>query len=196
MKLNDGLKRIAVIVCACTAAVPAASVAQDFRPMVKAGYDFGGDTVVTAVFTNGSTKSIKANEGLFVGGGVSIMNDARNLQGEVSLSYKFQSIDASNGSIDFTRFPLDMLVFYRESRFRFGGGLTYHMSPKVKGSGVVGGLNVDFKDALGVILEADYLVWRDMAVGLRYTILEYKTATGPAATANSDGFGLAFSVSF
>jgi hypothetical protein len=185
-----------VAALAFAAVVPAASLAQEVRPMFKAGFDTGGDTLVTAVFTNGSTQSIKANDGLYVGGGVSILNDAKDLQGEVTLSYKIESIDANNGSIEFTRFPLEALVFYRESRFRLGGGLTYHLSPKVKGSGIVGGLNVEFKDALGVILQADYLVWREMAVGLRYTMLEYKTASGPAGTAKSDGFGVTFRVSF
>jgi hypothetical protein len=191
------VSRLCKLVALASAAVaPAASLAQDFRPMVKAGYDFGGDTLVTAVFTNGSTQSIKANDGLFVGGGVSILNDAKNLQGEVTLSVKYESIDASNGSVEFTRFPLEALVFYRESQFRLGGGVTYHLSPKVKSSGVVGGLSIDFKDALGVVLQADYRVWREMAVGLRYTILEYKTASGPAGTAKSNGFGVAFRMSF
>lgn len=176
--------------------VPAASLAQTIRPMFKAGFDTGGDTIVTAVFTNGSTKSLKANELLFLGGGVSILNDDKDLQAELSLGIKTDSISASNGDIDFTRYPLDALVFYRESKFRLGGGLTYHFSPKVSGSGVAGGVDIKFKDALGVILQADYLVWREMSVGLRYTMLEYKTASGPAATAKSDGFGLVFSWTF
>jgi hypothetical protein len=185
-----------VAALAFAAVVPAASLAQEVRPVFKVGIDTGGDTVVTALFTNGSTKSIKANELLFLAGGVSILNDDKNLQAEVTLGIKLDSITASNGDIDFTRYPLDALVFYRESKFRVGGGLTYHFSPKVSGSGVAGGVNVNFKDALGVILQADYLIWRGMSVGLRYTILDYKTSSGPSRTVNSDGFGVAFSMYF
>jgi opacity protein-like surface antigen len=185
-----------VAALAAAAAAPAASLAQEVRPMFKVGFDTGGDKVVTALFTNGSTKSIKANELLFLAGGVSILSDDKNLQAELSLGIKVDSITASNGDIDFTRYPLDALVFYRESHVRVGGGLTYHFSPKVSGSGVAGGVNVNFKDALGVILQADYLIWRGMSVGLRYTILDYKTSSGPARTVNSDGFGIVFSMSF
>jgi len=52
------LPALALVVAA---AVPAASHAVEVRPMLKAGYDFGGDTLVTVVFTDGSTKSINAN---------------------------------------------------------------------------------------------------------------------------------------
>jgi len=177
-------------------AAPALSLAQDIRPVFKLGYDFGGDTLVTALFTDGSTKSIKANDGLFMGAGASILNDAKNLEGEVSLTYKFQTISASNGNIHFTRYPLDALVFYRQYQFRVGGGLTYHMSPKLEGTGVVGGLNVNFQDALGGILQVDYLFGPTVAVGLRYTMLEYKVTSGAGGTARSDGFGLGFATRF
>jgi hypothetical protein len=194
MKRKSGLWFSAAFLLA--AAVPAGALAQDLRPVFKLGYDFGGDTLVTALFTDGSTKSIKANEGLFMGVGASILNGAKNLEGEVSISYKFQTISASNGDIQFTRVPLDALFFYRQYWFRVGGGLTYHMSPKVEGSGVVGGLNVNFKDALGAILQADYLFGPTVAVGLRYTMLEYKLASGAGGSARSDGFGLLFTTRF
>jgi hypothetical protein len=178
------------------AAGPAGALAQDVRPVFKLGYDFGGDTVVTALFTDGSTKSIKANDGLFMGVGASFLNDAKNLEAEVSITYKFQTISASNGDIHFTRFPLDALVFYRQYQFRVGGGLTYHMSPKLEGTGVVGGLNVNFQDALGGILQVDYLFGPTVAVGLRYTMLEYKATSGARGTARSDGFGVGFTTRF
>ena len=45
----------------------AAAHATDVRPMVKAAADFGGDTLVTVIFTDGSQQSIKANELLSLG---------------------------------------------------------------------------------------------------------------------------------
>ena len=103
------------------AAVPAASHAWDLKPMLKVGYDIGGDTLFTALFTDGSRRSIKANEGGFLGAGVSIVNAAKDLETEISLSYKTQNIRARNGDIDWTRYPLDALVFYRFSKVRLGG---------------------------------------------------------------------------
>jgi len=65
------LKPLLGLVLVVVAAVPLASLAADVRPVFKAGYDTGGDKIVTAVFTSGSTKSIKANEGIYIGGGTS-----------------------------------------------------------------------------------------------------------------------------
>jgi len=173
------------------AAAPMASHAVDVRPMVKAGFDFGGDKLITVIFTDGSTKSINANEGLYFGGGVSILSDSKDIETEVSLSYKFTGINASNGSIDWTRFPLEVLVFYRLPQFRLGGGLTYHLSPKLSGSGVASG-NLKFDDSAGFVLQADYLLQK-ITVGLRYTSLEYKLG---GASVKSNGAGITFGISF
>jgi hypothetical protein len=96
-------------------AAPAASHA-DVNLMLKAGFDFGGDTLTTAN-VSGSTKTIKANDGLFFGGGASIVPDMKELEIEVSLSYKFSGITAQNGNIDWSVLPLDALVFYRLPNF-------------------------------------------------------------------------------
>jgi hypothetical protein len=190
---NAMLKAVLGLVLMVVAAVPVASLAADVRPVFKAGYDTGGDTIVTAVFTNGSTKSIKANEGIYLGLGASILLDSKDIEIEASASYKYQSITAANGDITWTRFPLEGLVFYRAPKFRVGGGLTYHLSPKLSGSGVAGGLNVNVDDALGAVLQGDWLITQRISVGLRYTNLSYK-ANG--VKANSDGVGVIFGMRF
>ncbi len=172
------------------------SYAADIRPMIKAGYDFGGETLVTVVFTDGSRDSIKANEGLFFGGGASIVNDTKDMEIELTLSYKFQTITANNGDVDWTRWPLEALVFYRLPQVRVGGGLTYHLNPKLSGSGVVGGLDVKFQNALGFVLQADYRLTDRANLGVRYTSLEYTVTGGGAGAAKSNGIGITFSGSF
>jgi len=175
----------------------AAARAAEVKPMIKAAADFGGDTLVTVEFTDGSRQSIKANELLSLGGGVSIVNDAGDIEAELSLSYKFAVVTASNGDVTFSRFPLDAMVFYRLPELRLGGGLTYHLGPELKGSGVVSGLNVSFDDALGLLLQADYRITPKINLGIRYTSLDYKLHVGGAsATARSNGVGVVFSASF
>ena len=186
-------KAVPAMALMLVAAVPAASLAADVRPVAKLGFDFGGDNLVTAQFSNGSSESIKANELLYLGGGASIITDSKDIEVEVTLSYKFKNISATNGDIKWTRFPLEALVFYRMPKFRLGGGLTYHVGPKLSGSGVVGGLNVKVDDALGVVLQGDYLFTQKASLGLRYTNLSYK-ANG--VSANSNGVGVTFGVRF
>jgi hypothetical protein len=169
--------------------------AMDVKPFVKAGYDFGGDTLVTVTFSDGSTETVKANEGFYLGGGASIVSDSKRIEMELSLAYKFSLINASNGDIEFTRLPLEAVVFYRWDRVRLGGGLTYHIKPELEGSGIASPIDVEFDDALGFVLQGDYRVTDKMAIGLRYTNLKYEVS-GTSASAKSNGLGLTFSYRF
>ena len=158
----------------------------------KAGYDTGGDTLVTVVFLGGETDKIKANAGLFLGGGVSIVNDAKDVETEITLNYKVDDITAANGDVTWSRWPIDALVFYREPSVRFGGGLTYHLNPNLSGSGVVSGLNVNFKDALGFVLQVDWRMTEKLNLGVRYTALDYDVEGG-GGSVKSNGLGIVFS---
>jgi outer membrane receptor protein involved in Fe transport len=170
--------------------------AGEVRPIIKAGIDTGGDTVVTANFIGGDSERVRANEGAFVGGGMSWVDDSGNLEVEIALTYKFALVDANNGDIEFTRVPLDAMLFYRTTNFRFGGGLTYHINPKIQGDGIVGGLDIQLKDALGLLLQADWRITQKINLGLRYTYVEYKAEGNFTGTAKSDGMGVVFSMRF
>jgi len=198
------------VLVALGAFVVAPSYGADVRPALKVSAEFGGDKLV-AVGTTGSSSSdsLNAGEGLALGGGVSILNDAKDIETEVVLSYKFFGIHADNGDIDFRVIPLDALVFYRIPHWRFGGGLTYHMNPKLKGSGDASGLEAEYKNALGFVLQTDYMFGtsQKMKLGLRYTNVKYKASkiqdtsiiqvnSEPPSSANTNAVGLVFTVSF
>lgn len=169
--------------------------AADVGGVFKAGLDFGGDTLVTAVFTNGDTDTIKANEGVILGGGIAIFNDTKTVSSEITLNWKYTSISADNGDIEFTRFPVDALLFYNSPKARLGAGVTYHMNPSLEGSGVVGGLNVDFDNALGFIAQAEYRASEKVAFGIRYTKLSYDV-TGATGSVDANGVGATFTAMF
>jgi outer membrane protein with beta-barrel domain len=186
--------RALALVLAVTTSI--ASRAAEIHPMIKVGIDTGGDTLITLLFSDGSTETIKANQGFYVGGGVSIVNASRDLELEVSLSFKYTSAYGTKGEIDWTRYPLDALVFYRWTRMRLGGGLTYHLNPRLKGSGDVGGLNVMFDNAPGLALQADYRITDQFTAGVRYTAVEYETSSNPATATKSSGLGITLGMSF
>jgi hypothetical protein len=170
-------------------AFPGASQAMEVRPVLKLGLDFGGEEIAST--TDGG--SLKTNDGFILGGGTSILSDSKDLEVEVTLAWKYGNLSASDGSISFTRFPLDALVFYRMPQFRLGGGLTYHLNPKLKGDGVASGLDVKFDNAVGLVIQGDYLIGSKMTLGLRYTSLEYKLNS---VTAKASGVGVTFGISF
>lgn len=187
------------LAAAIVAATPAR--AADVRPMLKVGADFGGDPVIKVPLTNGTTRTIRANEGFFLGGGASIVNDAKDLEVEITLSLKGKSVLADNGTVTWTTVPLDALVFYRLPSFRLGGGLTYHINPELSGSGagstIVSANNAQFDSALGIILQADYRFGEKIGLGLRLTGLKYHAHVGGVPTTyKGGGAGVVFSVSF
>ena len=174
------------------AGVAAASLGAEVRPVVVAGYDAGGSNVVSLTYTNGKTDSIKANEGLHVGGGVSVLNEARDIEFLGTLSVKYLSLHADNGDVTWLRYPLDALLFYRMQSFRVGGGLTYVIAPSLNGNGAASNIDVRLDDAAGLVLQGDYLLER-VSLGLRYTILDYKYGGN---TIKSSGLGVTFGFTF
>src|SRR5258708_29255001 len=118
---NAMLKAVLGLVLMVIAAVPVASLAADVRPVVRIGFDFGGDKLAGSTFTNGSTDTIKAGELIYLGAGLSVITDSKEIQVGATLPYTNARLNASNGKIDWTRFPVDSLFFYRIPNFRLGG---------------------------------------------------------------------------
>jgi hypothetical protein len=169
-----------------------ASHAAGVRPVVVAGYDAGGDRVASMTFTTGKSDSIRANEGLYLGGGVSVLNAAGNIELLTTLSVKYQGLHADNGDITWTRFPIDALLFYRWPSFRLGGGLTYVVDPRIGGSGVSSNVDATLDNAAGALLQGDYLI-DGFALGLRATLLDYKVG---GSTVKASGVGVSFGFTF
>ncbi len=198
------IKQSFIRVLALGASVLGAGVAHaaDVDGVLKAGFDFGGDTLVNAVFTNGDTDSIKANEGFFVGAGAAFFNNSRTVSTEITINWKYTGISAENGDIDFTRFPVDALVFYNFPKARLGAGATYHLNPELEGSdagtGFVGGGagRVEYDDALGFLVQVDWRIAEKVAIGLRYTSLEYELPNSSAPAVDASGLGGVFTAMF
>src|SRR5262245_11094772 len=189
------------------ALVAAPSYAVGVNPTFKIGYDFGGDTLIEVQSSSGATRKLKAGQGLFLGAGASILSDAKDLEGEVTLSYKYANITAQNGDINWSVLPLDGLIFYRMPNFRIGGGLTFHTNPTLKGSGAATGLQANYKDAAGLVLQADYIFGERIKLGMRFTGIKYKAETvspasglagtpTPPTNPKADSLGVVFTVSF
>src|SRR5262249_32910776 len=99
---------------------------------------------------------------------------------------------ADNGDVTWTRVPLDGLLFYRWEKFRLGGGVTYHMSPKLHGSGAASGLDVTVDNALGGATQGDMLL-KTLNMRLRCTPLHHKNSNG---SAKGDSAGITIGYAF
>src|SRR5690554_5874706 len=86
-------------ILAATACLPMQASAAD--GIVQLGYSFGGETLATVYFTDGSSDDAKANMGLDFAGGVGFGSRYQGeFQGRVLAGYTFGGAGASNGGIE------------------------------------------------------------------------------------------------
>lgn len=178
------------------AIVSPSAEAVDF--VVQMGIHGGGDEIANATFTSGDSQRIKAGELLSVAAGIVLpINDSFEAQG--TIGWKFDSITADNGDIEWDRFPLDLLLFYRATEnVRVGAGISYHVNPKLSGSGAASAINVDFDNALGFATEVGYSFGKEGAfqgvyLGLNFTAIDYKVSpTQAKVDGNSIGLILGY----
>ena len=178
-----------------TAATVENDANQDVKPekplrfLLGGGFTFGGDKLVSATYTDGSSDSISAGGGLHIFGGVDYrLNDTISLQS--TLGYHFDSTkQASNGSAKFSRIPLELLAYYHfNDAFRFGGGLRIVSSPKLEGGGIASNINTSFANTVGLVVEGEYLMGATFGIKVRHVSESYRPSGG--GTLNGDHFGV------
>lgn len=181
----------AALTLAATFSAQAADAASPFKFLVGAGLTFGGDTLVTAQFSNGESEDIKGGGLLhFYGGAEYRLGEQVSLQATVGYHVDNTSA-ASNGSIRFSRIPVDLLAYYHVNpQVRIGGGVQIVNGPEIKGSGVASGLNVEFKNATGVVVEGEYFFTPKAGVKLRYVSQKLEVENGSAPKADGNHLGL------
>lgn len=169
--------------------------AADVRGLFNMGYDFGGDTLVTVIYSDGTRESVDANKSLYFGGGVSLVWDkASTMETQLTLNYHFDETDPlANGGVKYSATSFDAVQIFNVNQASFGVGLTYHMSPKVTGTGVVSG-NVQFDDAVGMVFQVGFRLSDRSTIGMRYTNIKYKVAG--VADADGSGLGIFFNFGF
>jgi hypothetical protein len=173
---------------------PVAAFAAPARPLLGLNAEFGGDTLLTVIYSDGSTSKVQAGEGLSLFGGVALEGLVPmgalsiDLQGTVGVKYS-TTRQASNGSADYFRFPLEVLVLGHWRDLRFGAGPVYHFANSFSGSGILSGFNFNLDNALGVKAQVDYTL-SNINFGVSYTAISYKVS-GLGITTNANNFGVA-----
>jgi hypothetical protein len=155
------------------------------------GFAFGGKTLVSARFQDGSTDDLAAGEGLVLtvegavtpfwpSGGVGF-----GFGGELGLKYR--SVGGSNASISFTRFPAILFgqmvapVTPRGS-FVLRAGPEWDLGPSISGDGDAAGVDVSLSSHLGFMAEIG--LWyrlgniSAMTGTLRFTRLQFSDPAG------------------
>lgn len=143
-----------------------------------AGADFGGDTLVALPLVGGGNADINAGDGLYfkLGTSMPLTSDGNTeLVGMLGLKYWGVTVTSSwgDGSVDFTRYPLDVMVRHTMEQHSFAAGLVKDLSVSLSCSGVVSCANASMESQLGYTLQYTYVLSNKLHLGVRYTSIKY-----------------------
>ena len=186
------------------------AVAQAQSPMVRfhgaVGYSVGGDTLASGKYTDGTSYSVSAGQGLLLALGADF-RVADKVTIQATVGHHQDSVYASNGEIAFKRSPVELLTFYdMTEQFRLGGGLRKAQNAELTATGAAVGIpgTGAYESTVGLVLEGQYFFnsppsspeerkprW---GLGVRIVGESYKPTNG--STGSRDGSHLAVSMLF
>jgi hypothetical protein len=154
---------------------------------VTAGLAFGGHKLAELTYSDGSTSSVAAGEGIVLVGGATWtplwFGDRVGLGLGLDGGYKFKStFSAADGSVNLERFPVTLTArgligLAKGWHVVTALGATMELKPKLRGEGVLSNLNADFKDAIGGVAELGILRGQPHGIGGeitgRFTYMKY-----------------------
>lgn len=153
-----------------------APTAPGLHLVLNGGLTYGGDTIATAVYTDGTTVSIKGGSLLQFGIGGLYQFDTTPLALMLSANYHIDTASGSNGSLTFSRVPVEMLAYYTgKERFRIGGGLRIVNSPEYNST--LSGNKITFDNATGVVGEIGYHLTKQGWLNFRFVSEKYQAKT-------------------
>lgn len=176
--------------------ISTAAQANSVYPVLRGSAEFGGEELATVQFRDGDDDTTRVGDGFQIAVGVG-MDHSRSWESSLTVGYRIGGTTAENGDLDLSSVPVELITFHRTPLWRVGAGVNYVSNVQLEGSGVVDNLDVDFKDAMGFIVEADWFFRHNpkMFFGVRGTVIDYETElTGQRVNGNS--FGLVFGTGF
>lgn len=146
--------------------------------ILSGGLTAGGDTIVTANYTNGRSDNIKGGGLVQLGGGVLWQAANMPLAASFTVNYHVDNASASNGEARFDRMPLEAIVYYTGvAKWRFGAGVRSVQSAKAIYEVNGAKETLKFKDATGTLVEAGYGLTPNAWINVRYVSEKYKPSS-------------------
>jgi hypothetical protein len=166
--------------------VPSRPVSRDSRlpgtgVTAGVGFFFGGETLYTVTFTNAPERNLSAGRGVLVTvGGLWTplwIDDQFGFGAGAAIGWKYDSIEASNGTVSLKRFPLNLTVHsvIRINSHWFAllsGGGTKELAKEVSGNGFAAAASASITSSWGLLGEGGLYYTVEHATvgaGLRYS---------------------------
>lgn len=193
------MKALKSILAAAAMLVASAGQAADtgapLRFLVGGGATYGGDSLLNVPSRDYENKDLKAGGlGQVYGGFEYRISDTLSFQNTVGYNVNYTKADGAK--IRFTRIPIDLLAVYAITpNLRVGAGAQLVARPELKGSGLASRVDQKYDNAVGYIVEGEYLFTPQMGLKLRYVKEEFKPDNGGAKVDGSHA-GVLFSYYF
>jgi hypothetical protein len=166
------------------------------RLVLQTGWDYGGDELVR---TTGDDRTLRANGGPFVLGGVAFLPLlGGKLHTQATIGVRWDSVRAENGDAGYVAFPLEVLEFFTHRWFRVGAGVNVHLGGRVELDTDAIDETRDLEPAVGFAAQADF-VWKFrgasrglLTVGPRIVLQQIDVEGGGTLDANAYGAELGF----
>jgi hypothetical protein len=160
--------------------------------VLSGGLTFGGDTIYTANYTNGTSVDIKGGGLVQLGAGALWQYDTIPLALSFTANYHVDSTTASNGEAKFSRTPYEAIAYYTGvNRWRFGAGLRSVHSAKATAEINGARETLTFKNTTGAVIEAGFGITPKAWINVRYVSEKYQpdrfTATNGQTTTVING---------
>lgn len=153
--------------------VPLLASAEEWSVIPVLGMDaqFGGDTIQTINYEDGSDQDIKAGNGLVFNGGVLVDLPLENTQLRSTLGFKFSTSQAVNVDVTKIAWPVEVGLRYSLNNGVFAEvGAVKHLGASYSASGTGYDREDDYDTTIGMNLKAG---WRFITVG--YSQQTYET---------------------
>jgi hypothetical protein len=164
------------------------------------GFFFGGETLYTVSFINAPDRNLSAGRGVLVTVGglwtpLWTDDDRFGFGAGAGVGWKYDSIEAANGTVSLTRFPLNLTLhsLMRINSHWFallGGGTTKELGGAVSGNGFAASASASISSSWGLLGEGGLYYTMEHATfgaGLRYSAA-HDTFRGIEVDASSFGF--------
>lgn len=158
---------------------------KNIRPLIYGGLAFGGDDMATFVTVGGDEVDLKAGGFYSFGAGIrAYLPQHKSVIADVTLGYKFDSVDADNGDeASMSRLVLNAIPYYVAGNHQFGLGLTMHLNTSYEdnfSAGLYGSFpsrtttDVDFGSDLGLVLDYGFSDNQQVVtIGVKLTLITY-----------------------
>jgi outer membrane biosynthesis protein TonB len=144
--------------------------------IIGLGMDFGGEELGKLYYTDGSSASVKANNGIAINAGAIIANGKNSpFSTQITLGYKFGGPRGDGGDVTWSAIPLEVIEYYRTNNIRTGLGISYQIRPQLSVNLPASSYTDTYNNAIGFIAQIGWAPVREhYSVDLRYTSIKFQ----------------------